>query len=153
MVNPPFPLMNLKYIIKMDDSLKSFSGNFQDGKGIRWVDNPLPHSYFKKYICMWNNSCRTHSECQRKTLEFQKGKYSHNEVVQRHRKLKRQRIWNRDLSLREGVVKEEKFPHTQKPHLRQRWESGGSSGTSEMSKATDAWKAKQREFTIEIIAD
>ena len=35
---------------------------------------------------------------------------------------KRLRTWNRDLSLREGVVKEENFPHTQKPYLRQGWE-------------------------------
>ena len=122
---PPFPLMNLQDIMKTDDSLNFFSGNFQDGRGVRWRDNPLPHSNIKKYICLWNNSFRTHSECQRKTLEFQKGKYSpHNEVVQRYRQLKRQRTQNRDLSLREGVVKEEKFPHTQKPHLRQRWVVG-----------------------------
>lgn len=122
---PPFPLMNLQDIMKTDDSLNFFSGNFQDGRGVRWRDNPLPHSNIKKYICLWNNSFRTHSECQRKTLEFRKGKYSpHNEVVQRYRQLKRQRTQNRDLSLREGVVKEEKFPHTQKPHLRQRWAVG-----------------------------
>lgn len=47
MVNPLFPLMNLKDVMKTDVSLTNFSGNFQDGRGVRWGDNPLPHSYIK----------------------------------------------------------------------------------------------------------
>lgn len=39
--------MNLKDVMKIDVSLKNFSGNFQDGRGVRRGDNPLPHSYVK----------------------------------------------------------------------------------------------------------
>ena len=56
---------------------------------------------------------------------------------------------NGDLLPRKGVLKEEKFPHTQKPsHKGESWEG---SRTSESSKTVCAQKAKQRKFTTEIM--
>ena len=50
-----------------------------------------------------------------------------------------------DLLPRKGVMKEEKFPHTQKPsHKGESWKG---SRTSENSKTVGTQKAKQREFT------
>ena len=54
-----------------------------------------------------------------------------------------------DLLPRKGVMKEEKFPHTQKPsHKGESWKG---SRTSENSKTVGTQKAKQREFTTEIL--
>ena len=64
---------------------------------------------------MWNNSYRTSIECWQNTSDFPKGRKLPM-YLGRAKKKKKQRQENRDgLSLREGAVKEEKFPHTRKP--------------------------------------
>lgn len=66
--------------------------------------------------------------------------------MERYRKMRRQRIWYRDLHLGEGAVKEEKFLYIRKTPHGQELGGGWSFRTSEGNRATSSWKAKQREF-------
>ena len=76
----------------------------------------------QKYIYMWNNSCRTPTECWQKTSDFPKGKrfpkgkelpmYLGRAEVKRKNRNKR---IGTGPPLWEGAVKEEKFPHAREP--------------------------------------
>ena len=64
---------------------------------------------------MWNNNCRTPTECWQNTSDFPKGK-----------KLPMYLGRAKEKRRREGAVKEEKFPHTGKPlHWPRRGVGGG----------------------------
>ena len=56
----------------------------------------------------------------------------------------------RNLCLREGALKEEKFLHTHK-HLKD-GDRGGHFGTSKESAATGVWKGNWRDFCTQISA-
>lgn len=64
----------------------------------------------QKFICIWNNSYRTHSEHWQKTSGFQKGKSINS--GQKIKMKKDKGFQDGDLHPRKGVVKEEKLPHT-----------------------------------------
>ena len=79
---------------------------------------------------MWNNSYRTPTEWWQKTSDFPKGKKL--PTYQGREKEKTETTeYGWDLHLWEAAVKEEKFPHTRKPHHWRRWwvGVGGASET------------------------
>ena len=52
--------------------LQKAQGDLQDGRSKTWR-SPSPPKIHQKYIYMWNNSYRTHTECWQKTSDFPKG--------------------------------------------------------------------------------
>ena len=81
-----------------------------------WRSPSFPQIH-QKYIYMWNNSCRTPTECWQKTSDLPKGKKLHTYLgrAKEKRKGRDKRIGMGNLHQWEGAVKEEKFPHTRKP--------------------------------------
>ena len=89
------------------------------GGPARWQRNrirrpPSPLQIYQKIICMWENSHRTSFTCWQSTPDFQKGKPISLEWGGGKDKCKKgdKGVQDRDLHPRDGVMKEEKFPHT-----------------------------------------
>ena len=80
---------------------------------------------------MWNNSYRTPTEHWQKTSDFPKDKKFPTYLGRAKKKGNTEtKEYRWKLHLWEGAVKEEKFPHTRKPHHWQRW-GGGEGEASE----------------------
>lgn len=124
------------------------------GGPAKWQRNrigipPSPLQIYKRIICIWKNSHRISFAFWQSSPDFQKGKPISLKWGGGKDKCKKgdKGIQDRDLHPRDGVIKEEKFPHTKVSQAR----SGrGIFGTSEGSK-TGSQKEKWRKFTTEII--
>ena len=88
--------------------------------------SPSASQIHQKYIYMWNNYYRTPTERWQNPSDFPKGKKlpTYLSRAKEKRKNRDKRIGT-GLHLREGAVKEEKFPHTRKPLHWQRRRVGG----------------------------
>ena len=98
---------------------------------------------------MWNNFYRTPTECWQKTSDFQKRQANlHTTRLGERRNEKENRETREsgwELCLWEGAMKEEKYPHTQKPNPLTSG-AGGSFRTSGERAAAGVQPAKCREF-------
>ena len=128
----------------------------EQGEPSRWWRSktwrsPSSPQIHQKYIYMWNNSYRTPTERWQKTSDFPKATNSPCTWVGQKKKGKTEtKEYRRDLHLWEGAVKEEKFPHTRKPH--HWWKRGWGWGifrAMEESAATGVQSAKRRASSTE----
>ena len=119
-----------------------------EGPSRRWRSktwrSPSSPQIHQKYIYTWNSSYRTPTECWQKTSDFPKGKKIPTYLGRAKEKRKsetKEQGWG--LHPWEGAVKEEKFPHTRKPHHRwRRWWWGRSFGATEESAATEVQRCR-----------